>query len=111
MVIQNLLVWLTIYFSYFDARGFYWTGTRFLLEGHEIFTTPLAQMNFLSPTKRNQNKLLTINKRTHYTKTTAYFETKLGRDDKQLIFIIRKYFWDIYSMVLVDPPPKTGPNF
>ena len=59
---------------------------------------------------QNQNKLLTINKRTHCSKTTAYFETKLSRDDNTLMLIIRKYFWDLYLVVLIGPPPKIGPN-
>ena len=55
---------------------------------HVRLPDPLMQVE----TKQLLKLLLTIYKRTRSSKTTAYFENKLGRNDKKLMFIIRKHF-------------------
>ena len=59
-----------------------------LPDPHVRLPDPLMQVE----TKQLLKLLLTIYKRSRSSKTTAYFENKLGTDDKKLMFIIRKHF-------------------
>ena len=58
-----------------------------LPDPHVRLPDPLMQVE----TKQLLKLLLPIYKRIRSSKTTAYFENKLGRDDKKLVFIIRKH--------------------
>lgn len=86
-VFWKLFLLLPVYSCYFICSCNYLTPSCNYLTPTCDYLTPSIEVE----TKQLLKLLLPIYKRIRSSKTTAYFENKLGRDDKKLVFIIRKH--------------------